>query len=47
MGSKPETRADVELEATNEEALLAAAEAELDELSDHSRPMVMGVINEA
>lgn len=47
MGSNPDVRANIELEATNEEALLAAAEAELDELSDHSRPMVMSVINEA
>lgn len=35
------------LEATDEEAIIAAADAELDELSDHSRPMVISNINEA
>lgn len=37
------------LDATDEEVLIAAAEAdaEIDELSDHSRPMVISNINEA
>lgn len=34
------------LDANNEE-LLMAAEAEIEELSDHSRPMVISNINEA
>lgn len=33
--------------ATDDEMILAAAEAEVSELSDHERPMVVGVINEA
>lgn len=47
MESNPRFEGTLGLDATNEEILLAAAEAELDELSDHSRPMVMSVINEA
>ncbi|MFI1500114.1 hypothetical protein [Streptomyces platensis] len=35
------------LAATNEEVLIAEAEAEVAELSSHERPMVVGVINEA
>jgi hypothetical protein len=35
------------LEATEEEMLIAAAENELEELSDHSRPMMISNINEA
>jgi hypothetical protein len=35
------------LKATDEEAALAAANAEVEELSDHSRPMLMNEINEA
>jgi hypothetical protein len=35
------------LEATDEELLMAAADAEIEELSDHSRPMVISNINEA
>ncbi|WCL83556.1 MULTISPECIES: hypothetical protein [Streptomyces] len=35
------------LAATNEEVIIAEAEAEVAELSDHERPMVVGVINEA
>ncbi|HEU5469198.1 MAG TPA: hypothetical protein VFV67_00985 [Actinophytocola sp.] len=35
------------LEATDEELLVAAAEQEIEELSDHSRPMVISNINEA
>lgn len=34
------------LSATEEE-ILTAAQAEVDELSAHERPMVVGVINEA
>jgi len=37
----------MELEATEEEIIIATADAELDELSDHSRPMVITNINEA
>ena len=35
------------LDATAEEVLLEEAELEIDELSDHSRPMVVENINEA
>jgi hypothetical protein len=35
------------LEATADEMLIEQAELELNELSDHSRPMVMENINEA
>ncbi|WP_255418981.1 hypothetical protein [Kitasatospora sp. CB02891] len=35
------------LAATNEEVIIAEAEAEIEELSKHDRPMVVGVINEA
>ena len=35
------------LRATGQEKILADAEAELRELSDHSRPMLMENINEA
>ncbi|MDI5966639.1 hypothetical protein POF50_015910 [Streptomyces sp. SL13] len=35
------------LQATNDEAIIAAADAEIEELSDHSRPMVVSEINEA
>ncbi|MDO0924196.1 hypothetical protein QQY24_01725 [Streptomyces sp. TG1A-8] len=35
------------LSATNEEVIIAEAEAEIAELSEHERPMVIGVINEA
>ncbi|MER5931198.1 hypothetical protein [Streptomyces sp. NPDC002054] len=35
------------LAATNDETIIAAADAEVAELSDHDRPMVIGVINEA
>ncbi|GAA1377807.1 hypothetical protein [Streptomyces beijiangensis] len=35
------------LAASADEALLAEAETEVTELSDHARPMVIGVINEA
>ncbi len=35
------------LAASEEELLIAAAEQEIEELSDHSRPMVLSNINEA
>ncbi|MEU1818940.1 hypothetical protein ABZ543_27700 [Streptomyces roseifaciens] len=35
------------LAATNEEIIIAEAEAEAAELSGHERPMVVSVINEA
>ncbi|WP_281274201.1 hypothetical protein [Sphaerisporangium album] len=35
------------LQATDEEQLIAAADDELSELSDHSRPMLVNNINEA
>jgi hypothetical protein len=35
------------LQAKDEELLIAAAEEEIEELSDHSRPMVISNINEA
>jgi hypothetical protein len=35
------------LEANSDELLVAAAEEEVQELSDHSRPMVISNINEA
>ncbi|MCX5195724.1 MULTISPECIES: hypothetical protein [unclassified Streptomyces] len=38
---------DDKLRATEAELLIAEANAEIDELSDHSRPMVIENINEA
>lgn len=35
------------LAATDEEVIIAEADAEVAELSSHDRPMVIGVINEA
>ena len=35
------------LQAADEELILAAADAEVEELSHHSRPMLMSNINEA
>lgn len=35
------------LAANADEAILAESETELSELSEHARPMVIGVINEA